>query len=193
MFEKYPIKATIFNVRGSNIYIEHDLATRLFDQKKKKHVFKLKRKREEIIPKDYVNILVGKNGKPHIFLISPAPNQYYSLSTEELVNNKKLFPLIDENVREWVINTTIKANTMFSQQSWIEKYLPIIAVAVIAIVAVFFLVVTLDKAIEIMNIQVSGGQKISQGIDSINSFLNSSLYRGSTNVIAPPPIPPVGG
>lgn len=159
-FRRYPVSVVIFEKRGENsVQLVKDKACR----KKNRdglEVYHLKKKNTDIRPPPYKFIYLGKKGKPILMLYSVEAGNFIPLQFND---PSWLEPAVsDKEVNFWNILQIKKSHEIYPKdRSWLEKYLPLAMVLIVAVTLIFVTMFVME-----------GMVKISGDVGSITSALD---------------------
>lgn len=147
MFRRFPINVTIYFPREGGHIIDHDKARRIKDRKTGKQSYKLKKYKDIIKPGQYTHVFRGVK-KDEIVLVSPSRGEYYQMGmysdkvkcpkceTVHKASSKILKPL-NEDMKHWFISTVEMAFRKYDDKTRLEKYMPMILLALFGLAMVF--------------------------------------------------------
>jgi hypothetical protein len=147
MFRKHPINVTIFFPREGGHIIDHDKARRIKDRKTGKQSYKLKKYKDTIKPGQYTHVFRGVKGD-ELVLVSPSRGEYYQMGMysdkihcpgcglAQTLKRKVLKPL-NEDMKFWFINVVERAFKKYDDKTRLERYMPMILLALFGLAMVF--------------------------------------------------------
>jgi len=148
IFASYPIRVIIIEKRGNSFRWFFDRARKAEKRVGDRliQVYKLLKKRKEIPPPEYKHLHIDKKGREILPLYSPQEGQYLPIN----INNPPNISVVDKDVLFWNILETRKTFEIYpKKQSFWEKYMPYIMIAMTAGLLVFITIMTFTKMGEI--------------------------------------------
>lgn len=183
----WPVDVTIYNKRGKNFYVEYDRGKRI-RKPTGEHVFRLKKKKRNINPPSYDYLAIAKNGKNHLILFSPNPNEYHPISITEL-EELQLKPFISPDTEQFITNELKEKNRIWKTNTFFDKYAPLITIIFVAVAVMILLQVTWSGAIEWSREMGGVVTEMTRALETMTQaleYINGSS--GQINV-QPPPFP----
>jgi hypothetical protein len=135
----WPVKVTIFEKRR-NTYVPIEDKARMTIEKGKRY-YELKKKGVKIKPVK-LDDLYYVGGENKLYLINPRRDVFLPMRIDDKTCDIKI---VDEDVRFWNLLQEQEALTKYQEKSFVEKYMPIIMVFVLAIALSIILFVVLEQ------------------------------------------------
>lgn len=185
MLMKYPIRVIILVKRGNGVVPEEDRATRWIDAKTKRETYLLKHNKKEIQAFAFSNILPGNL----LILFSPAAGEFHPVNLIERKDSLEFEPILDESVK-YVYADTMRQNLeRYKQQSWLEKYLPVVmfGMAIMGVIMLFYVTNTQITATAgaLSNVATQLG-RIANQLGATNPDVIAAVGATPTPAIRPP-------
>jgi hypothetical protein len=190
LFEaSYPIEVTIYELRSNNVFIAKDRAKKIMGEAGK-YAYKLKSKNVKTKPVDFDYMQTGTRGQAYLEIYSPQANEYiptkFDPKTQQHVSTS-------ENARYWYSEQTRRNYERFAKKFGIDKYMPIISIAMVAVSIGILLYIFLGQMQNVIA-QIGGIQQgnaellkqVTEILKIVKPQLTSAI--GSAISVPPPPV-----
>lgn len=181
----WPVDVTIFEKRGSNMYVMKDRGKRTMNDRGE-IVYKLKNRKMDTKPGKFEHTYIGRKGKHFLYLFSPSIDEFDPILIGE--KDTSGIEIIDEDMRQWLSQRYRQAYEKWQKKGKWEQYGSVIMMIGVAIGTMLVLYVTWNGIADvtaqfhgISNSLASVAEDISQTANLLRSAA------GSTAVTTVPP------
>lgn len=161
LFNKYPVRVEILEQRMGTLANRTAKACRIKDKKGMIYYdLKLGYKNHVKTKAVQYECLVLCKGGYKLFVYSPSPDQYIPMRVDV---ESAVLKAIDEDLRMFLVESVIDAYTRWNEQTWIQKWMPLIAPILVAIaiaIVLFSAGDMLQSGSQIMSSSLDVAQKI---------------------------------
>lgn len=168
-FDRYPVLCVIVQKRGNSYLIDFDWAG--FFKTEESTFYRLKRRKENFMPPELSQIKLSSDGTPILVLWSPARGQYIA---RDIIGNENIEKSFEDNIkyRQWMINEYKRV--LAKSQGFIAKYLPILLMVIVCIVALIGIYIIFDSLGGQIDRYIPTANALTT---ALNNFVNNSTAR----------------